>query len=218
MRLSLIIGICILSVFFAHCKKDDNNIIKTGLYPRPTISVPISNEIKEWGYFKPGSYWIVRDSSTQTLDSVYVISVTTQLSTYPYNNDTSVVAEEIKVSFSSNIFYSSYTLSSYPFDRIKEPYSMHFVVFQTDTTHLEKVPGAGIMNYENIPSTVIGGINYSDIFYFFYSYKYTNHNGGPFWHEEKSYWKKNVGILKRIYQPYYSSRESAEVVRYNVIQ
>jgi hypothetical protein len=46
------------------CKKEETKYIK------------LSSEMKEWAWFKPGSYWVYQNEATGELDSVYVIKDT----------------------------------------------------------------------------------------------------------------------------------------------
>jgi hypothetical protein len=38
------------------------------------VGIPLPPEMKEWVYFKPGSYWIYQNDSTGEIDSVFVVS------------------------------------------------------------------------------------------------------------------------------------------------
>ncbi len=72
----------ILSFLFAFtsCKKDEDTppVVRT--------DVLVSSSLKDWGYFKKGSYWIYKDSIDNSLDSVYVTSITVSTSTTTAHN------------------------------------------------------------------------------------------------------------------------------------
>jgi hypothetical protein len=40
----------------------------------PNYTIPLSQTLKDFAYFRPGTYWIYEDSASHKLDSVYVLS------------------------------------------------------------------------------------------------------------------------------------------------
>ena len=74
--------------------------------------INVSDELKEWGLYNIGSYWIYKDSITGIFDSVFVESVVS--SHWRRNKGDSIILEEqIKVKLGSNKGFSSYTLDSH---------------------------------------------------------------------------------------------------------
>jgi hypothetical protein len=55
-----IVLISLVFIIFS-CKKEDHNHY-------------VSQEFKEWTIFKPGSYWVYKNETTNVTDSIYVIS------------------------------------------------------------------------------------------------------------------------------------------------
>ncbi|MBC7861932.1 MAG: hypothetical protein IAF38_03100 [Bacteroidia bacterium] len=60
----------LLFLFFYSCKKDDPN---SNVKNWGTVYAP--QDIKDLSYFKPGTYWIYKDSLSGQIDSVYVTDI-----------------------------------------------------------------------------------------------------------------------------------------------
>lgn len=180
----------------------------------------LSDEIKAWALFKPGSYWIVRDSVTNVMDSVYVASIVTNTITKPSfaPSDTFESAEETIINFKSGGFvglYSTYTITSYKFDQVKIT-SAGYTIFQPDTNG----HNANITEFKRLTSTTIGGNVLNEVTQITYAHKYWTKYGYTGLFSERSSWKKNVGVIKRTDLTYFNALnpKPVEMVRYNVIQ
>ncbi len=196
------------------CSKDKGPAIANDV--KISKHIKLSDNIKEWALFKLGSYWIVKDSVTNTQDSIYLTSVVTNTNSKYSPNDTVVTAEETQLTFSSDKFYYSYKICSYPNDHV-ETMDHFFTVFQTDTAYLLKSPG-GIQDFRRFPNLNIGGNTLNDLIYVMYSYTLTLHsNPNTGYYAEKSYWKKNIGVVKRRYLVS-TNPQTIEMIRCNVIQ
>ncbi len=55
--------------------------------PVPDVNYLIPQEAMDYGYFKPGSYWVYEESTSHALDSVYVISAIHKFQDRPPNPD-----------------------------------------------------------------------------------------------------------------------------------
>ncbi|MBK6521652.1 MAG: hypothetical protein IPG08_04605 [Sphingobacteriaceae bacterium] len=106
MKFCILFILSFLFVFFS-CKKEED--------PAPIVrtDVLVSSSLKDWGYFKKGSYWIYKDSIDNSIDSVYVTSITVSTSTTTAHN-----VENIIIRFNNPEY--DYALVSYPFDRIEK--------------------------------------------------------------------------------------------------
>ena len=63
---NLLLTCSIPVLLFAACKKDPP--------PPPSYTITLSPVLRDYGYFRPGTYWIYEDSASHVLDSVYVTS------------------------------------------------------------------------------------------------------------------------------------------------
>lgn len=170
----------------------------------------ISDELKAWGLFKPGSYWIYRDTITGHTDSVYVKSI--DHSIYSYISNPALKDEKIKVNFGSGYGFTSYTLHPDGYiigdNRIKTFYIDPILV-----------PYSGIGVNTVLPNYTVSGNTFTNVRHTLYSVWETVHSGGfSVW--EENYWKRNVGIIKRkaLPQAYGGYSQHLELVRYHVIQ
>lgn len=215
----------ILTLLVIACKKESNNVIRTGkAVDKPTKYIGVSSELKEWAYFKQGSYWIVKDSVNQQIDSVFVSSVSTRTIEKSYSKDSTAIVEEITINFSSAptstiLFpykYNKYIISSYIIDHVEEPEYKHFTVFQIKPTPLQNI-GNGLIQFENIPTLTIGPSNYSNVIHVHYAYTYAVHSAPNGWYGDESYWQKNIGMIKKRGHFGYAP-DLFEVIRYNIVQ
>jgi hypothetical protein len=87
MKKILVFGIFLLAVQFMACKK--------------APFYPISQEMKEYFFFNPGSYWIYRDNYSGLTDSVYVTSVEDNIRDYYKYNEKNGSYEAHSVYFHS---------------------------------------------------------------------------------------------------------------------
>jgi hypothetical protein len=93
----------ILSCIVLSCKKNDTTTYGTG-YTRP----PISQASLDYGYFKQGTYWIYRDSSTLQLDSVYVTSARI----FDYNGNHGFMSQGYNTYFRSSFEKRDYCIDA----------------------------------------------------------------------------------------------------------
>ncbi|HYG14440.1 MAG TPA: hypothetical protein VEC12_01725 [Bacteroidia bacterium] len=64
-KFTVIILLILFTGVINSCKPDDNGKLKQ-------TSFPVPQEVKDYMYFKPGTYWIYQDSATGDLDTVNV--------------------------------------------------------------------------------------------------------------------------------------------------
>ncbi len=177
----------------------------------PPVESPMSyinDELKAWGLFMPGSYWIYRDTITGHYDSVYVSSVDHYM--VPYGADRKY--EMIRVNFHSNYGFTGYTLDPDGYingnNRIKTFY-----------VEPKLIPYSGIGLNTVLPTYTVSGNTFTNVRHMHYSVWETVRSGGfSVW--EENYWKRNVGVIKRkaILQPYGGYNQHLELIRYHVIQ
>lgn len=199
--------LAILFVFLS-CKKEED--------PQPVsrTDFPVSAAIKSWGYFKKGSYWIYKDSLDNTLDSIYVTNVSVTTSTTNTHN-----VENFSIEF--NDPYYNYALVSYPFDRLEKRAIINMVIFNPSYSSTTTTYGGGInYNYDVDSLKNVAGNTYADLRYIYYSYQYSSTtNSSYIWEVDRSYWKKNVGRIKKCFMPGTpTSYRANELLRYSVQQ
>lgn len=217
-----------LGVLFSFCHKKGsdepqpivNSSSTSGTHsnpPKPYKTVYVSNELKEWGLFDVGSYWIYRDSITGVVDSLYVSSIEVTTPTLYYTGDSNVVSETISIKTNG---YVSFILSSYPYDHISMyyQYPSYGSFFNLDSNIIDSQYGV-LMNYSKSSLTVLGNI-YSNIRYTRVLYSFYAQSSGQYFRDYGNYWKKNVGRIKfRNYLiPQSSQYYCKELLRYSVIQ
>ncbi len=196
-KLCLIIG---LFVFFA-CKKEDSDPA-----PEPKTPFPVTQSLKDWGYFKKGSYWIFRDSLTLAIDSVYVTQVSSGTQT-----TTSHLVDYINISFNDPNY--DYTLCSWPYDRLERRGNWNSIVFNPTQTSTTTTYGGGINSNYDVDSLLIAGSYIKTLRQIYYSYN------NSVWEVERAYWKKNVGRVKKCPFPGNAALyRSNELLRYSVTQ
>lgn len=184
----------------------------TYVVPTHTKTISVSNTIKEWGLFQFGSYWIVKDSISSNLDSVYVTAINTQTISHCIG-DTNFIEEQIVIDFSNYVLHTRHHLSSFPKDNIKVSVSRPYItIFQPDTSTKD----LGLVNFSYIPLGTIAGNNYTDLLREYHSEYVQNPSRSYVLFYEEAFWKKNVGLLKLNQQGgLYGVKE---VIRFNVIQ
>jgi len=206
-----IINILFVCFLLHACKKDKKESYRK--------TIPVSEEIKQWGLFQQGSYWIVRDSLSLAIDSIYVEAVTYSHDTHEPGNDTIYIAETVSVEFSKPFFHPDFTLSSYPYDHISSTdyHSAH--IFETDSTIANsKTEKNGIFGNHPINNYKVQGNNYADTRFIFALFSYDGPSGnGSYRKYDRSFWHRNIGLVKRIYFPGPSIR-CCELLRYHIVQ
>ena len=212
----------ILGFVLCFCKKKTEAIVEPKVEViKPTKFIGISNAVKEWGYFKPGSYWIMQDSVSGTTDSIYVVSVTSETVTYAASHmDTTILSEQITIKFNPNSLFYSFTISS---NRIIDngPQISNELCFIEDTTVTAHAPRNNTPQNHSISSYTVLGNTYTDVrFTYFSQYHDVPHYHTYYYTYERNYWKKNVGIIKHYYfdQNYFTPKKTYLLLRYNIIQ
>jgi hypothetical protein len=211
----------ISSLVFFTCKKKE--VDPTVSLPKPIKTIPVSNEIKDWAFFKIGSYWIVRNDSTNQIDSLYVSAI--QYSTYTLTSiqpDTIIYADQIIMTFKSSSFHSTYTISSYPNDNVMSHIVTNSSVLKFKILELDTInPSLEIVENKILSNLTIGGNNYSDVRYIECYFVYSLPSNPTLYYGENNYWKKHIGLLKTISKAaamQYGHFAPLSVIRYNVNQ
>jgi len=209
----------VLSVFcFISCKKENKEVVP----PAPKyVYYPVANELKEYGLFQPGSYWINRIDSASTLtDSVYVRSVSTNTYSIWETEDSIVVAEKITVNFGnnpafSNRYYSSFILSSYPYNNITViKNQLPFIIFELDSTNISPTLGNGMIENKSLSNYVLNNVNFGNCRYLSYAYTYSKPSNPPLWYYSLCVWKKNVGLVKNRNTSFH---DICDLLRYSIV-
>jgi hypothetical protein len=191
----------LITLLIFACKKED----ETPVSQSKTV-MPVTQSIKDWGYFKKGSYWIFKDSLTSAIDSVYVTAVSIGTQT-----TTSNLVDYITISFNDPNY--DYTLCSWPFDRMERRGNWNSIVFNPTMTSTTTTYGAGINSNYDVDSLIVAGVYMHSLRQLYYSYNQT------VWEVERAYWKKHVGRVKKCPFPGTASLYHAyELIRYNVTQ
>jgi hypothetical protein len=206
--------IAFIFFFFTSCRKKYEPV-------NTTETVPVSSEIQSWCLFKPGTYWIYKDSVSGREDSVYVLSVTNDV--VQHNSGSNVIGKKIineqriiiTLKVDSIFSYKSYILSSYPYDRLVGTNGSiwTFDIFRPDSTKLDPVYGI-IKNYPVSQLALPVGV-LSDVRGVNFSYVFQYASTPMIYFKENNYWKKGIGLLKRKHT-FESSHQS--LLRYNIVQ
>jgi len=209
--------VCII-ILFAGCKK------KT----EPSF-YKISDEIKSYGDFKIGSYWIYKNDSLNIEDSIYVDNYTFRIDETIPNISTGRVESRYEVlscecknlQLTHNLNYDARGFDDY------------LTIIERDLTKnimwninfFNSNPTENIENIivKNIDTITIFNTKYNNIIYqktIVTTYDYHNGDGINTIHTKDTteYWlAKNVGVIKRIVKNSYY-REEWNLLRYNVVQ
>jgi len=206
--------VCII-ILFAGCKK------KT----EPPF-YKISDEIKSYGDFKIGSYWIYKNDSLNIEDSIYIDS---------YYYKIWEIRENLSNDSKLNYKYETISISS---ENSQHTHTLNFTLGNNyklliDEQDLVNKLGWSIEFFNNnlieniivnnIDSLSISNIKYNNIIYQkSIVTTYDVHNGDGIntitTKDTVEYWlAKNVGVIKRIVKNSYY-REELNLLRYNVVQ
>jgi hypothetical protein len=204
------ISIACFLIILCSCKKDEDPPAA------PRTDFPVSSAIKSWSYFKKGSYWIYKDSIDNSFDSVYVTNVSVLTSTTNSYN-----VENISIEFNDPAY--NYAIVSYPFDRLEKRGIVNTIIFNPAYTSTTSTYGGGInTNYDVDTLKNVAGNTYANLRYIYYSYQYSSGSSSSYiWEVDRSYWKKNVGRIKKCpfpSTPLTANYHAYELVRYNVLQ
>ncbi len=225
MQLKSVIFLIVCMVFFMSCKKSANDPVlasntnsptaTTSSPPKPTKTIYISNELKQWAYFDVGTYWIYKDSTDNSLDSIYVYNVTSEFKTYPAQ-DTNRIYEEIRIWFRGYTVDLDWILKENGIERFGGKYS-RMRVFDLDTSSIAQLPAYGANKNYSISNFNVLNTNYGNVRCFGFKYFFNGYNHTPsFDYYEINYWKKNIGIVKKLAGQY--SDYSSSLLRYNIVQ
>lgn len=213
MKLRLILGFVLLVLVLSFCKKD------VAVSPKAIKNIYVSNTIKEWAFFGVGTYWIMRDSASTNIDSIYVTEVITGSKKFSYSNDTDVVAEEITIKIRCTFGFFEHILNSFNNDvKILTAPSKSVTVFSFDTTNVTSVIGDGINRNNVLSSYTVLSVPYSNVTRISYSYKLYGQSHGEYWITGKDYWKKNIGIIKKYNFQANPNASPYELLRYHIVQ
>ncbi|MDZ4664876.1 MAG: hypothetical protein SGJ15_08380 [Bacteroidota bacterium] len=195
---------------FTSCEKEEDPV------PVVRTDVLVTPALKEWGYFKKGSYWIYKDSIDNSIDSVYITSITVSTSTSTAHN-----IENITIRFNDPDY--EYALCSYPYDRIERRGARNTIIFNPVYTATTSTYGYGINNNYNVDTLKnVAGNTYANLRCIYYSYQYASQSSTTYlWEVERAYWKKNVGRVKKCPFPSTPSTinyHAYELLRFSVLQ
>lgn len=222
MQMKLLFLVGVFALVLVNCKKKEQEQIPS---PSPIYRFyPVSNELKYYGLFKVGSYWIYRiDTASALTDSVYVKSVSTNTFITWKNEDSIVVGEKITINFGynpdfGNRFYSAFILSSYPYQTISAPNfanQIPFIIFELDSLNIASTYGNGMVENSSVSNYLLNGINYGNCRFLKYAWKYYRPSSPELWYLSSCYWKRNVGLVKNASMFVYNT---CELLRYSVVQ
>jgi hypothetical protein len=201
-------GIVVITMFFlsSSCKKD-KKIEITPYY--------LNKEIKDYLDFKPGSYWIYRDTATKQEDSVYVFNYRYGISKTPYKsyelewihyNQKWKNKEIVTSIYCADESPPNYCFSTYTNTEATGGGGLHSLLYidnaNTPTNAFE--PGADLIHYTTIK---ILDSTFTDVYFYSASF-----NGYNLLHG--AYFKKHVGIVRMDFM----DSTVYELVRYHVLQ
>lgn len=191
------------------CEKEKGTAVKT----LPEKFVPVSQTIKDYAYFKAGSYWIMRDSTSGALDSTYVESVTTG-TVKSVANDTTYKVEQITLRFKStyipNGFYRlerDKVYSTYTYDR---EYNYAKLVLDSSLVKQHVTSDGYIWEWTRFLSRNLNGVPYNHVIRVGNSVAFKV--GGS---SELNYWAKHIGIIG---VNAYGLHPQGQLLRYKVFQ
>jgi hypothetical protein len=218
----LSILILLMSIAFVGCQ--DKN--------KPEYRYYVSASAKQFGCFKPGSYWIFKNDSTGTEDSVYVLSLV-QDTTFVQNNGDVVEAKEY---YNCNIRSSSDTgfketiiVVAQSNDKMTFTYKLEYPLTSSQASwrvDVYEINESGQLFPNTISGTTLitsyGTLTLNDSTFSNVSqFKSTNvirqPSNGPQQTDRQLYITKGTGIVKWYTKYSDESTESWSVTRYHVI-
>jgi hypothetical protein len=202
----LVFGLSLIS-----CKKDKNEQVN----PDPEVKLlEPSEELKSYAFFKPGSYWIYKNTTDNSIDSLYVLTVDTFLSPININYHIKFGLKDSVPKFPE--LFGHFVLMN---QKVKEFVHVNGIEgFINDTTLLVNPGNYGISENRSLGLVNIQNQNYDSCRYI----KAMNRVLASFSQDFFDYtceviWKKHIGILK-FQQSGYAGLDSWELIRYDVIQ
>jgi hypothetical protein len=212
----------LFAFFFSACKKDPDCNTQP---PSPSYTF---QDLVAYSYFKTGTYWIYKDSTSSIEDSVYVYTDTSY--SYYQNNGIQMEGTYMFYTFQAHSFFDSYnyhyniSMGNYsvstnevgtvrirtkPTDYVGETYLMsnRFVVGDMITWYL----GTGSTYYKGFYDSLnILGNNYYSVVKF-----YDSQNLSEYESPTNFYIAKNIGIVRK---EKLDSNKVWNLIRYNIVQ
>lgn len=196
---------------FSFCKKKDT-----------VEELSVSEDVKAYGCFQPGTYWIYRDSATGTIDSLYVTQTARSISHNRVEENKYHNVEILKLNARSGQSQSSGVMMTLAADRGKTIFNhgtdnVVIYMFDVDPNHVYEF-GGGINKHVVLANCTLQNNNYSDVHVVSY-YQKINSRMGTYWVVGKNYWKKNIGIIKKYgFGPNFVASSCSELIRYHIVQ
>lgn len=194
---------------FSSCKKENDAQPNPELVANPVV---LSDELKSYGLFQPGSYWIYKNTNDNTLDSIYV----TAANLLPNSR----VFLQIEFGLNDTVpeNYRPFKRFHLVKDRSEEVLVDGLNLFRVDSTYLVNPSENGISENSSISPVLVQNQNYGTCRRI--KFKTINYHAASqtyFDHTFELFWKPHIGIVKMI-QSGHSSLDSWELVRYDVKQ
>ncbi len=210
------------AVFFIACKKQ---IVSEPERIRPHKFVYLDSSSKALVNFKPGSYWIIRDTISMQTDSLFVYNYRNTLEEVRgvnIINDTNYIFEQITtniVNKTESKFLLNCAVSS---DTIIPPQNIVWTCVNStfcglglNSQHLAfSKQGNSITNSYLADSVLVGGIWYKNIEVNYFKNLGANQTSFATGY---TYWQKNKGLLK-YYCNYNNTTTCYEMIRRNIVQ
>lgn len=199
--------------------------------PDPGFSSPVSKDLYDYAYFKPGTYWVYKDSISGILDSVYITYANS--GTYT-NGDAEVTQGYYRGTFS---WFKCGAISSYDHYKYENWMDQSYEVNGSfPTVNREKYiqPSSGT-NFGKTVHLSIASVGsrisaYPDYVYYKYFYTQISINDSLYFNVQKwlnmhsiidneqntyYYIAKNIGIVRR---EQVDSNRTWNLIRYNIVQ
>jgi hypothetical protein len=191
------------------CKKDKDEQPT----PAPAEPVVLSEELKSYGLFQPGTYWIYKNTSDNSIDSIYVTAV----GLLP------ISGENLQIKFGMNDTLPQYYNPFKTFvlgnnDKREEILVDGLNLFRTDSTYLVNPTEIGVSENSSVGPLLVQNQNYGTCRRI--KFKTLNYHAASQTHFDHTYevfWKPHIGIVKMV-QSGHSSLGSWELIRYDVKQ
>lgn len=221
MKKYLFLSVLIVT-FFTNCKKDPD------VTPQPSGPTYTSQDLTAYSYFKTGTYWIYKDSTSGAEDSVYVSYDTS----YLYHQSGTVQAEGDYMFYNciAHSYFDTYDyhykismgyydlvtkevgtvrIRTKPTDYVGETYLMSNRFVQDDmiTWYL----GTGTTYYKGLYDS----LNVLGTYYYKVAKFYDSQNLSEYESPTNFYIAKNIGIVRK---EKLDSSKIWNLIRYNIVQ
>ena len=151
----LIISMLSLIIFIGGCEK--------------TYYLDIPSELKDWGYFKEGSYWIYKESNTNKIDSIYVVSVSSYTDKVVSDKKYTNFIQRSRINLTNKnkkylglICLDSHSLSMEENDSIKQ-YKSKYSLIDLNSTNIPTDHTPYHLFVEQLETFALNGNNYSNV-------------------------------------------------------